>query len=62
VARFIGQVRIEGIDGPFAQGGDSGSPVLSMAEQPVGLVFAKAYGTIANPLLVVLQELGVELF
>lgn len=62
--RFVGQVGIAGA-GVFAQGGDSGSPVLSTASQPVGLLFGGSFDGafgVANPLPSVLVALAVELF
>gem|GEM_PF-2698651 len=38
-ARFLGQVAIVDVFGPFGRGGDSGSPVLSLSGEPVGLLF-----------------------
>jgi hypothetical protein len=71
VARFVGQVVIDDLifGRSFVKSGDSGSPVLTLDGEPIGLIFAG--GTlskdltdvgVANPLPVVLQDLGVELF
>ena len=63
-ARFTGQIMIEGDSGAFSDGGDSGSMVLTDdgTNRPVGLLFAgSSTTTIANPIDVVLSELGVSL-
>ena len=66
---FDDQVEIEGLDGAFSQGGDSGSIIWRSADRaPLALLFAgstrggSAGGgvTFANPLVTVLSSLGVE--
>jgi hypothetical protein len=66
---FDDQVEIEGEDGAFSAGGDSGSVIWRSADRaPLGLLFAgsttggRAGGgvTYANPLGTVLDELGAE--
>ena len=65
---FIGQAIIEGDAGQnFAFCGDSGSPVVSTSNQPVGLLFAAVLGgpapfAVMNPLPEVLTQLNVQLF
>lgn len=68
--RFDNQIEIEGADeGPFSQGGDSGSLIVDADRQGVALLFAggdeggsNGKGlTFANPLHTVLDELGVDL-
>ena len=57
-ALFSGQI----IAGPMSQGGDSGSALLDMDKNVVGLVFAGSEAsTIANPIDQVLSALNVEL-
>ena len=62
-ARFDGQIIIEGTDGSFSAGGDSGSlVVVTGTNEPVGLLFAGSSSiTIANPIDDVLSELATEL-
>ena len=71
IARFDGQIAIEGIDGgAFSKPGDSGSVVMSTERRPVGLCFAgsEAGGqnrrgiSFANPMSAVLQSLDCEIF
>ena len=68
--RFDDQVEIEGAgDGPFSDGGDSGSLIVGRDKRGVALLFAGsdqggAHGqglTYANPLRAVLDALKVEL-
>ncbi len=68
--RFDNQIEIEGADeGPFSQGGDSGSLILDADHRGVALLFAggdegglNGKGlTFANPLHTVLDELSVDL-
>jgi len=48
--------------GAMSQGGDSGSAVLDMNKQVVGLLFAGSNTTtIMNPIQLVLDALGVQL-
>ncbi len=63
---FDDQIEIEGTgSGPFSQGGDSGSLILTGEPSPraVGLLFAGSESglTFANPIAAVLRELGVSL-
>ena len=62
-ARFDGQIIIEGTNGSFSAGGDSGSlVVVTGTNDPVGLLFAGSSSiTIANPIDDVLSELATEL-
>jgi hypothetical protein len=68
--RFDGQIEIEGDNGLFAQPGDSGSLVVDRDKMlGVGLLFAGPVDDhengdaviYANPLSVVLDQLGVDL-
>ena len=68
--RFDNQVEIEGTeDGPFSEGGDSGSLIVDAGRRAVGLLFAgsdqggaRGMGlTYANPLRAVLDALKVDL-
>jgi len=63
VAEFEGQIGIEGGDGAFALGGDSGSLVVDAeSSRPVALVFAGGIGTVfANPIDDVLARFTVEI-
>lgn len=55
---FTGQFVIT--PGGFSAAGDSGSPIVDSANNPVGLLFAgSSSSTIANPIKVVLTELGL---
>jgi hypothetical protein len=57
-AIFSGQI----IASPMSQGGDSGSAMLDMDKNVVGLIFAGSdASTIANPIDLVLSALNVEL-
>jgi hypothetical protein len=57
-ATFTGQL----LAGAMSQGGDSGSAVLDMQRNVVGLLFAGSSNTtIMNPIQLVLEALGVEL-
>lgn len=67
---FNDQIEIEGADdGPFSQGGDSGSLIVDASRKAVGLLFAggdtggsNGKGlTYANPIHTVLSQLKVEL-
>ena len=69
VHTFDDQVEIEGLDGAFSDGGDSGSVIWRSSDRaPLGLLFAgsteggSAGGgvTFANPLATVLSALGVH--
>jgi hypothetical protein len=67
--RFDGQVEIDGTEGPFCLGGDSGALIVDAARRGVALLFAGsdvggANGqglTYANPLSLVLATLKVDL-
>ncbi len=61
--RFDGQIEIEGHDGPFSSGGDSGSLIVDTSGRAVGLLFAGTDSglTYANPTDIVLDRLNVEL-
>lgn len=61
---FDDQIEIQGTDGSFSGGGDSGSLIMDRANNPFGLLFAAATltgKTFANPLGIVLQRLGATL-
>jgi hypothetical protein len=69
VHTFDDQIEIEGLTGPFSDGGDSGSVIWQSRDRvPIGLLFAgsstggSAGGgvTFANPLATVMSTLGVE--
>ena len=65
IAIFNDQIIIRPIgSGPFSQGGDSGSVIVSVGtRQPVGLLFAgSTTHTIANPIASVISELGIRRF
>ena len=65
IATFNDQVVIRGLGGgPFSQGGDSGSLIVSAStQQPVGLLFAgSTTHTIVNPIQAVMAELGIKRF
>jgi hypothetical protein len=66
VARFVRQLVIVGIGGPFSGPGDSGSLVVESAtKRPVGLLFAGGTGndgkdyTFANPIVNVANQLKI---
>ena len=61
VARFVGQIVIQGSSGKFSGAGDSGSLIVDANRHPVGLLFAGAKDgtTFANPIGAVLNALGV---
>ena len=62
-AYFENQIAIVGSDGPFSEGGDSGSLVLdNPGSHPVGLLFAgdDTY-TLANPIHAVLNRFGATI-
>ncbi len=65
VARFIGQIRVNAIgNGPFIMGGDSGSALLNMNNEIVGLLHsgpATGLAGNANQIDDVLNALGVTL-
>lgn len=63
VARFVGQILIEGSGGgAFATRGDSGALVVDLNNRPVGLIFGGVGGfTVATPIKAVLDRLGVSL-
>lgn len=59
-ATFTGQIGIA--DGNFSAGGDSGSLIVDMTENPVGLLFAgSSTRTIANPIDEVMVRFGVTI-
>ncbi len=60
-ARFFGQIAIVGLSPCFfSQPGDSGSPVVDAANNPVGLLFAGGGNvTFINPITEVLARLGL---
>lgn len=66
---FDDQIEIEGVDGPFSQGGDSGSLIVTEAGEAVALLFSGSdYGgrrgggrTFGTPLSVVLNVLKASL-
>jgi hypothetical protein len=59
VARFCDQI----VTTDMSAGGDSGSLVLDLENNPVGLLFAgSSTATILNPIITVQLELGVRLF
>ncbi len=60
---FDGQIEIVGHDGPFSQGGDSGSLIIDDGRRAAALLFAgSSQGmTYASPLRPVLVELGLTL-
>jgi hypothetical protein len=65
VAVFNDQLVIQGIGGKtFSAGGDSGSVIVSArTHQPVGLLFAgSSTHTIANPIGLVMRQLGIRRF
>lgn len=70
LARFDGQIAIEGIDKPFSKGGDSGSVIFTQDGNPTALLFAGTetrsrgtYGiTYANPIALVLEQLDLEIY
>src|SRR5207245_1674866 len=66
VAQFRNQIGIRGIGGPFSQGGDSGSLIVTAnTNQPVALLFAGRTDnsiTFANPIAAVVQALGIRRF
>ena len=63
VARFVGQIVIQGSAGKFSGPGDSGSLIVNANRHPVGLLFAGARDgtTFANPIGAVLNALGVTI-
>lgn len=62
-ARFVDQIAILGLHGPFAGDGDSGSLVLErQTNRAVGLLFVQAGNySLANPIAAVLKDLNVAL-
>ena len=62
-ARFDDQIGIIGVQGPFSQGGDSGSMIVdAVSLQPVALLFAGSdVQTFGNPIDLVLDEFQVEI-
>ncbi len=59
-ARFVNQIVITKRN--FSAGGDSGSLVVNLNDNPVGLLFAgSSTTTIANPISAVLSEFGVSI-
>ncbi|WP_271600601.1 hypothetical protein [Bradyrhizobium sp. CCBAU 45384] len=69
LARFDGQIAIEGAEGAFSRGGDSGALVMNEALNPVGLCFASSqvggsHGlgfSFANPIGPVLSALNCSI-
>jgi hypothetical protein len=64
IARFTDQIAIQSGQGPFSQGGDSGSLIWTWDQErhPVALLFAGGRGiTFANPISTVLQALDISL-
>ncbi len=70
LARFDNQIVIEGSDGPFSAGGDSGSLICADDGSPAALLFAgtetggkNGYGvTFANPIRAVPEALDLEIY
>jgi hypothetical protein len=59
-ARFVDQIGIG--DGTFSAGGDSGSLIVDMSNNPVALLFAGSSArTLANPIDLVLSRFGVTI-
>lgn len=63
---FPNLTAIEGLDNkPFSKGGDSGSIIVNIEGEPIGLLFAGTEGdkpiSYANPIELVCQELNIEL-
>jgi len=65
VARFVGQIFVEGRRGPFLKAGDSGSLLVSESgAHPVGLLFAgdnSGKFAVANDIDIVLDRFGVAI-
>lgn len=69
LARFDRQIAMEGADGPFSRGGDSGSVIFTEGGAPSALLFAGTergglgrHGvTFANPIRAVLEALELDL-
>ena len=67
--RIENQIEIEGTNGPFSQGGDSGSLIVDDSRRAVALLFAGSDQggsggqglTYANPLAAVLDALEMKL-
>ncbi len=60
IATFINQIEI--IPGTFSAGGDSGSLIVDMNRNPIGLLFAgSSQSTFANPIGAVLARFGVSI-
>ena len=70
LARFDGQIAIEGREGHFSKGGDSGSIIFTKDGRPAALLFAGTetrsrgpYGiTYANPIGLVLEQLDLDIY
>lgn len=63
LAKFVGQIAVTADSGPMSLQGDSGSLVVDMNRNPVGLLFAGSAGggtTIINPIQIVLDSFSVE--
>jgi hypothetical protein len=61
-APFINQIHILAAAGSFSQAGDSGSPIVNMQNDPVGLLFAgDNINTYANPIDEVLNRVFADL-
>ncbi|MEH2460467.1 hypothetical protein [Nostoc sp.] len=63
---FPNLTAIKGLDNkPFSKGGDSGSIIVNIEGEPIGLLFAGTEGdkpiSYANPIELVCQELNIEL-
>lgn len=63
VARFVGQVVVQGSNGPFSAAGDSGALIMtSEGNQPVALLFAGSPSTtVGNPIQEVLNAFGMTI-
>jgi hypothetical protein len=61
--RFVKQVVIQGSGGPFSDGGDSGSLIVTQnGNHPVALLFAgSSSSTIGNPIDLVLDAFGATI-
>jgi hypothetical protein len=62
-AKFVGQIAVMADSGAMGAQGDSGSLVVDMNRNPVGLLFAGSAGSgmiIANPIQTVLDSFSVE--
>jgi hypothetical protein len=61
-AQFVGQIKIQGINTVFSQGGDSGSLIVTDSFQPVGLLFCGSTDgfTFANVITTVMNALDID--